>query len=238
MVTHKHGEMGWNDEALGGGEKGKGKDQWLRLKNGSNLIRVLTLPHQFYQHRHKLAENEKGFGHRIKCSAKNGFCPVCAKGDKPKKRWLLGVIDRNSNTYKILEVGWSVLSDIKTYAEDDDWGDTSQYDFDIVVNPNAPAIGYYKAVAKPKKPLSAQDLVLKEQMNLEELAKLCAPPDPKAVEARLNTLMQEFLKTGGAQERAQIEKPVSFVTNTKTSTSDEDEEDFPDSDTKSFAAPF
>lgn len=236
MSNQKHGEVSWTDESLAAGDgKGKGKDQYLKLKPGSNLIRVLTLPHQFYQHKYKI-DGDKGYGHRLFCSAKHGFCPVCAKGDKPKKRWLLGVIDRNSNTYKILDISWSVLNDIQTYARDEDWGDPIQYDFDIVVNPHGGPVGYYKAVAKPKRPLSAQDLLTKEQVNLDDLVRKCTPPDPKKVEERLTSLMEEFLKGNGAQDRAQIEKPVSF--GSRAQAHDADDEDFPNSDAKSVRMPF
>jgi len=228
MTTLKHGEMAWNDESIGTDDrKGKSKDRYLKLKPGSNLIRVLTLPHQYFQHKYTF-DGEKGYGHRIDCSAKHGFCPVCAKGNKPKKRWLLGVIDRSTNSYKILDVGWSILSDIHTYASDDDWGDPIQYDFDIVVNPNGGPIGYYKAVAKPKRPLSAQDLVLKEQVNLEYLESRCSPPEPGQVEERLNSLMEDFLKGGSS---GQVEKPVTFSSNSEDS-------DFPDSDAKAINSPF
>lgn len=231
MTTQqKHGEVDWSDDVLKiGDSKGKGKDQFLKLKPGSNLIRVLTLPHQYYQHKYKFS-GEKGFGHRINCSAKHGHCPVCAEGDKPKKRWLFGVIDRGTNSYKILDVSWAVLSGVQSYAQDEDWGNTDQYDFDIVVNPNGGALGYYKAVAKPKRPLSAQDLLIRdEQMDLADLERRCTPPEPSKVEERFRSLMEEFLK--GGDNQAQVEKPVSFP-------STKEDTDFPNADTKVINSPF
>jgi len=217
MTEQKHGGVAWGDRSIIGDRKDKGKD-FLRLKPGSNLIRVLTLPHQYYQHKYKI-EGEKGFGHRIPCSAKNGFCAVCAKGDKPKKRWYLGVIDRTSNSYKILDINWFVLNDINAYAADDDWGDPTQYDFDIVVNPNAPATSYYKAVAKPKKPLSASDLAIQEgQVDLADLERRCAPADPKKVEERLQSLMDDVVKGGGG----------SGNTSSSSNDDEDEDEDFPD----------
>lgn len=222
----KYGEVNWTDESLNNELKGKGKDQFLKLKPGSNLIRVLTLPFQYYQHKYKFTE--KDFGQRIYCSAKHGFCPVCAKGDRPKKRWYLGVIDRPSNSYKILDINRSILDDVQTYARDEDWGDPIQYDFDIVVNPHAGPMGYYKAVAKPKRPLSATDLVIKESVNIADLERRCAPPEPKKVEERFQALMEKFLGEGSGSS---IEKPVSFSSN-------EEENDFPDSDAKALVSPF
>lgn len=222
MTNQKHGGMAWDDNSLvGGSDKNKGKDQFMKLKPGSNLIRILTLPHQYFQHKYKF-DGEKGYGHRINCSAKNGHCPVCAKGDKPKKRWYIGVIDRQTNSYKILDISWSVLNDIQTYARDEDWGDPSQYDFDIIVNQNGGPLDYYKTVAKPKRPLSANDLAIKERdVNLEDLERRCAPPDPKKTEERFTSLMEDFLKTS---DNGQVERPVSFASKNM------EDDDFPDSD--------
>lgn len=186
MAEQTIGGLPWNHNSFSSeGKGGGGPDRWMRLKPGSNPIRVLTLPYQYYQHKYK-APDEKGFGNRIPCSAKHGSCAVCAKGDRPKKRWYLGVIDRGTNSYKILDVSWSVLSDIQTYADDADWGDPTEYDFDIVVNPHGGAQNYYKAVAKPKRPLSASDMAIKERdVDLEFLQKRCAPPEPQFVEQKL-----------------------------------------------------
>jgi len=228
-----HGQVPWNDSSLAGGDRpANGKDRFLKLKPGSNLIRVLTAPYQYYQHKYKF-EGEKGFGHRIYCSAKHGSCVVCAKGDKPKKRWLLGVIDRQSNAYKILDVSWSILSGIQTYASDEDWGEPIQYDFDIVVNPHGGPMNYYKCVAKPKRPLSATDLVVKEMVDLADLERRCTPPEPSKTEERFENLYADFLKGGDSGSTSQVDRPVSFA-----SAADEDSGDFPDADAKSAALPF
>ncbi len=230
-----HGKVPWNDSSLSGGDRpASGKDRFLKLKPGSNLIRVLTEAYQYYQHKYKFP-NETGYGHRIYCSAKHGSCIVCAKGDKPKKRWLLGVIDRQSNDYKILDVSWSILSGIQTYASDEDWGEPIQYDFDIVVNPHGGPMNYYKSVAKPKRPLSAQDLITKEKVDLSDLERRCTPPEPIKTEERYEMLLAEFLKSAGDQS-SQIEKPVSF--GNVASSIDDDSDDFPDSDAKSASLPF
>lgn len=230
MANQKHGGIEWNDSSFKDKQGGGGQDRFLKLKPGSNLIRILTIPYQYYQHRYKF-EGEKGFGHRIPCSIKHGSCVVCTKNNKPKKRYYLGVIDRATNSYKVLDIGWSVLTDIQTYADDSDWGDPIQYDFDIVVNPHGGPQNYYKAVAKPKRPLSAADLLLKEKVNLEYLESKCVPPEPQQVEEKFESLMQEFLR-GGVSDQEQVDSPVSFK-----SAEDEADEDFPDSD-KTIEAPF
>lgn len=224
-LTHqqKYGEVSWNDTSFTSSERGEraGRDLFLKLAPGSNVVRILTLPYQYYLHKYKF-EGEKGFGHRIYCSAKHGSCAVCAKGDKPKRRWLIGVIDRKTNSYKILDIGWSILKGVKTYNSDEDWGDPTHYDIDIVVDPHGGATNYYSPVPKPKRPLSAQDLVLKEKVDLDDLERRVSPPLPERVEERFRSLMEEFLKTTGAVDMS-------------SKSSIEEDEDFPDYDTRSKA---
>ena len=232
MSNQKYGEMPWNDGSLGSGNKGGGgKDSFLKLKPGSNLIRVLTNPYQYYQHKYRFDINDKkDYGQRIPCSAQHGSCVVCAKQDKPKKRWYLGVIDRSTGTYKVLDVSWSVLSDIQTYAADPDWGPTDQYDFDIVCNPHAAPQDYYKAVAKPKRPLSAQDLLLKEKIDVEYLEKKCAPPEPSIVEEKYKMLEDKYLasKQSSSQNNGEL---VAFA-----SKEEDDDDGFKNAD--AVGAPF
>jgi len=176
MTEYKHGEVAWGDN--GYSERQKEKEIYLKLTPGSNLVRIITLPYQFYQHRYKM-ENEKGFGSRYMCSGAHGKCPLCSLQDKPKRRWLVGVIDKKTSSYKVLDIGWSVYKEILGYSDDADWGDPSQYDIDIVVNPKAPPISYYSTVPKPKKPLNANELILKDQVNTKFLVDRTTPPTPE-----------------------------------------------------------
>ncbi len=229
MTTLKHGEVAWNDTSFTSGEERQNtKDTFLKLVPGSNILRILSLPFQYYQHKYKF-EGEKNWGHRIMCSGAHGSCPVCAKGDKPKRRWLIGVIDRKTNSYRILDIGWSILKSLQTYTRDEDWGDPSKYDVDIVVDPNGGPQGYYSLVAKPAKPLSANDLLLRDKMDMDELTRRSTPPSPDKVEERFQKLMEEFLQTPEG-------------TNVSTSSASSVEEDeFPDYDAskqKTVRAPF
>lgn len=213
-MNQKHGQVSWKDSS-GGGKSEGGRDMFLRLGPGSNIVRLVTDPFQYYQHKYKIP-GDKGYGHRIACSGANGVCAVCKKGDKPKRRWLIGVIDRKTSTYKILDIGWSVFKGIKTYAEDEDWGDPSRYDIDIVVDPNGGATNYYTVVAKPAKPLSANDLKLRDENGIDELEKRTQSPDPDKVEQRLQKLLEEFAGTS--------DNSAASTPNSSSSTSDEDDE--------------
>jgi hypothetical protein len=196
-VNQKTGEVSWNETIFDPSAKKNSKDTFLRLGPGSNIVRLLTLPHQYYQHKYSVPGGKR-FGYRINCAGtNNGACPLCEKNDKAKRRWFLGVIDRKTNTYKILDIGYSVFKDIQNHAKDDDWGDPSKYDIDIVVDPNGGSTGYYTVVAKPPKPLSAGDLVIQEDNSSEELAQKVIPPTPEKVQERLDRIMEEITSQGG-----------------------------------------
>jgi hypothetical protein len=230
---NKYGEQSWTDVVLNSAEKKNSKDTFLRLNPGSNVVRLLTLPYAYYQHKHMI-EGGKKFGYRINCSdpEHRTNCPVCEKGeDKPKRRWFLGVIDRKSDTYKILDIGYSVFKAIQTLAKDDDWGDPSRYDIDIVVDPNGGSTGYYTVVAKPPKPLSASDLVKREENSVEELVRRATPPTTEKVQERLDRIMEEI--NSGSAPAAEEESSTE-----EEATSTEGEEEFPDYDKKTKKAPF
>lgn len=216
MVNYKSGEVSWTDTVFDASKKSNGKDTFLRLAPGSNIVRLLTLPHQYHQHKY-LPDGGKKYGYRINCSGAGGSCPLCDKGEKAKRRWFLGVIDRKSNAYKTLDIGFAVFKSIQTLAKDDDWGDPSRYDIDIVVDPNGGATGYYTVVAKPPKPLSASDLVLKEDNNPEDLVKLAAPPTLERVKEKLQKIAEEISAGGNSH---------STSSDTNSETDDEDDSNY------------
>lgn len=227
---NKFGEQSWTDVVLNSGEKKNSKDLFLRLNPGSNVVRLLTLPFAYYQHKHMI-EGGKKFGYRINCSdpEHRTACPVCEKGeDKPKRRWFLGVIDRKNDAYKILDIGYSVFKAIQTLAKDDDWGDPSRYDIDIVVDPNGGSTGYYTVVAKPPKPLSASDLVKREENSPEEIIRRSTPPTKEKVQERLDKIMEEIHSGSSGAPVATEEEEASG----------EGDEEFPDYDNKTKKAPF
>ena len=95
------------------------------------------------------------------------------------------MIDRKTGTYKILDMGVAIYQKVQGYSRDEDWGDPSQYDVDIVVDKNGGATGYYNVIAKPKKPLSDEDVEIKQNVDLESLKRKCLPPSVEAVNKRL-----------------------------------------------------
>lgn len=181
------GEISW-DSSFDGDKKANNKDIWMRLEDGDNEIRLLTLPYQYTVHKYK-KEGEKGFGNKVYCSKVHGSCPLCEAGDKPKARWLFGVIDRRKGAYKILDVSYAVLSDIRKLNKNSQrWGDPLKYDLNIVVDRDGGPTGYYSVQPLPKEPLSAADQKIKDEMDLDDLKRRVTPPTPDQVQKRLDKL--------------------------------------------------
>lgn len=190
-TTAVYGEISWNDDIYNGGERKSSKEDWLRLKDGSNEVRLVTNPFQYLYHRYK-KEGDPGFGQKVNCAASNGGCPLCATGDKPKTRWLFGVIDRESKAYKILDVSYAVFAAVRKLARNTkSWGDPTKYDIDIIVDKKAPPNGYYTVQPIGKEPLSAADQALKDNVDLEDLKRRVSPPTAEQVQKRLDRLNGE-----------------------------------------------
>jgi hypothetical protein len=205
------GEVSWNDDVFAG-EGGKkttnSKDLFLRLDEGANEVRILTQPFQYFVHKYK-KEGDAGFGQKVQCSAIHGSCPLCATGDKAKPRWLLGVISRKTNSYKILDISFAVFSQIRKYNKNPKFGDPSKYDINIEVDKNGGATGYYSVQAMSKEPLSAADQVIKDgQVDMDDLKRRVTPPSPEIVQKRLDKI------NGVATSTA----PVAAKTTTKAAT--------------------
>jgi hypothetical protein len=184
------GEVSWNDDVFGGSDKKfvNSKDLFLRLDEGSNELRLITQPFQYLVHKYK-KEGEAGFGHKVSCSMVHGSCPLCADGDKAKPRWLLGVISRKTDTYKILDVSFAVYSAIRKLARNTQrWGDPTKYDIDIVVDKNGGATGYYSVQPISKEPLSASDQVKKDAIDFDDLKRRVTPPTAADVQKKLDKI--------------------------------------------------
>lgn len=228
------GEVSYDDE-VPNEKKGSGssKDLFMKLKKGDNEIRLLTNPFQYMVHKVKKdPNNPKDFGQKVPCSIAHGSCPACDHDpkDKPKARWLYGIINRDSNTFKVLDIGWSVFSDIKKLAKNvARWGDPTKYDLNIVVDPDGGATGYYSVQPLPKEPLSAADQQIRDKIDLEDLRRRSTPPTPDYVQKRIDKILGENATPSSAVKGKVIAQKVQAVTMT------DDEEissEFPDYDSK------
>lgn len=230
-MSIKQGEVSWGEDTgttkqWNGGTGGK--DTFLRLEKGKNNVRVITNPFQYVVHYYKpnvdpaKATKTDKYGHRIMCSRAHGECPVCKAGDKPQLKYLCGLIDRKTGTYKILDFSTQIFKGIKVYNDDPDWGPPQNYDLDIVVDPSGGPSGYYKVVAKPAKALTANDQLIIDSLDLDELRRRATAPEPVKVKEKFDAIL----------------KGLTLVGNNAMSSS-EDTAEFPDADhQQTSAAPF
>lgn len=215
-----YGLTSWDEVELKNNSFQKQKDLYMRLENGSNVLRVVTKPHQYRVHQNFKEKDAPGFGDRVMCSSFHGTCPACDKGDKAKNRWLLGVIDRRSTSFKILDISPAVFKGIQELSRDQDYGDPGKYDIDVKVDKQGGATGYYTIIPKPPRALSAQDVDIKSKIDTDDLVRRCSPPTPEKVQERLDGIAKrKAAKTGGAA--------ASVAVSDSSDSSDEETFDFP-----------
>lgn len=190
MTKSQFGEVTWGDTSTDINPRSDSRDTFLRLEKGSNKVRIITSPFQYTVHRYK-RESDPGFGQKVMCSAVHGSCPLCNLGDKPKRRWLLGVVDRKTSSFKILDIGIAVFKSIQELTRSDDWGEPNKYDIDIKVDPNGGATNYYHVTPNLPKPLSAADVQIKDMVDMDEMKRRCNPPTADKVQERLDKLFAD-----------------------------------------------
>jgi hypothetical protein len=209
------GEVNWTDDVFGGDDKKhtNSKDLFLRLDEGPNEVRLITQPFQYLVHKYK-KEGDPGFGMKVQCSAIHGSCPLCATGDKAKPRWLLGVISRKTNTYKILDISFAVFSQIRKLAKNPKKGDPMKYDLNIEVDKNGGATGYYSVQSYDKEALSGTDQVIKDSVDFDDLKRRVTPPTADIVQKRIDKI--DGVTDGNTAPVAGAKKAVAKATPAKT----------------------
>jgi hypothetical protein len=231
-MTTTFGEVSWTDDVFGGdGKKNtNSKDLFLRLGEGPNEMRLITQPFQYLVHKYK-KDGDTGFGQKVQCSAIHGSCPLCSVGDKAKPRWLLGVISRKDNTYKILDISFAVFSQIRKYAKNAQrFGDPTKYDINVEVDKNGGATGYYSVQALNKEALSATDQLIKDSVDIDDLKRRVTPPTPEQVQKRLDKINgltdgSTVAKTGAVTAKVAPKAAAAKSTTSAVSMSDDEELD-------------
>jgi hypothetical protein len=220
MTNNNYGLRDWSDISVRtpGKQNQNRRDLFLRLGEGDNCVRFITKPYQYQVYHYKTNEDDKGFGDRVMAPMDNDpFVPGGSLADrklKPQTRWLAGVIDRKTQSYKILDISSSISNSLKDLAKNEKWGDPTQYDVTIVVDKNGGPSGYYRVMPDPKTPLSAADLELKSQIDTEDLLRRITPPTSEQVMERIR----------------QIDEKNSGKKSSATTDTEEDNTDFPAAD--------
>lgn len=228
-MTNQFGATSWDIETGGGFKKENKKDEYLRLNDGDNVVRILTKPHEYLSHRFKPSEKDPGFGERVMSSKFHGrdILEEAPYNLKAKRRWILGCIDRKTNTYKILDISKSVFDGIRDLYRDEDWGPVENYDINIKVNKAGGPSGYYSVIPKSKKPLSASDLEIKQSLDLDALKSKCQPPTVEQMQARVNKILEKSRAAGNTPAVATQAVSTAVVAETaETASSDDSGDDF------------
>lgn len=180
-MTSKIGFVSW-DEIDSGNQSAKDKELQYDLVDGKNRVRIITKPAQYYVHQWK-APNDISFGTKIKCAlyGKDSKCPLCDQGLTPKKRWVVGIIERKNQSYKLLDIGWGVMKDLMEAIRNEEYGDLIRYDVTITKNSKAIPADMYKTLPSPSSPLSASDLELKQKVDLSEIERKVQHPSYEEV---------------------------------------------------------
>lgn len=142
------GEVDWNSA-----DSGTTKSNFMRLEEGENLVRVMGNPVQFYIH---WVVTPDGSRRKVNSPVDN---PELVRrledsGFKRQARWLVKVLDRNDDEFRVLEVGPQIYNGIKSLYNNSRWGKVTQYDLSINKGPKGTQ-PLYGVTPNPKEALSS-----------------------------------------------------------------------------------
>ena len=119
-----------------------------------------------------------------------GGCLYCAK-DKPKPRWFLGVIERATGKYSILNINTALFSKLRELIRNPEYGDPQTYDIEITLRDiqlmRDPIDKMYEVTGLPKTPLIVDE---SERNKIKE--KLVKLTDPLFMELEDISTMDDF----------------------------------------------
>lgn len=174
MGTRVVGKLdSWGDADLGGND-------FMNLEEGSNPVRLLTSPYQFYIH---WTKDQTGANRKVRCALEG--CPLCQQGERATARWYVSVFNRKTDKPAILEIGPQIFKQVLGLAKKDKWGDPRRYDLDIERQPKG-SQPLYIVSPEPKEPLSDDEKALvKEFAARMDLAKMTVAPTPDEVREKV-----------------------------------------------------
>lgn len=206
MSDITYGEIDWNSGDTGGGG---GKTQFMRLEQGTATVRIMGNPHQYYIHWIDMPD-----GSRKKLNCPIGDADLLKRlegaGHSRKPRWLVKVLDREDNTFKLLEIGSQIYNGIRSLFNNPKWGKVTEYDIDITrgkpgTNP------LYSVTPNPKEKLDASFkqayLDFDSSVNIDMITK------PATAEEVNRVLGSEAPSTQSAGQKSAPKSEASFEFN-------------------------
>src|SRR5574337_11897 len=140
MSVKKIGKIDWSEGDVGGSD-------FLNLEEGSNVVRCVSSPVQFYI---VWCEDATGQKRKFKTALKD--CPLVQRGEKPQARWYVAVLSRKTGQPGILEIGPQIFKQVLALSKKPKWGNPRDYDVDIVRQPKG-SQPLYVVSPEPKEPL-------------------------------------------------------------------------------------
>jgi hypothetical protein len=186
MADMVFGEVDWNSADSDTSQK----SDFVRLAEGENVVRVMGNPVQFYIHWVTTPDGAKS---KINSPANN---PELVRrledsGFKRQARWLVKVLDRTDDEFRLLEVGPQIYNGIKSLYNNSRWGKVTAYDLTLNRGPKGQQ-PLYSVTPNPKEPLSGDFKVkfveFNDRINLE---KLIAPSTADAVATKMGWSLTE-----------------------------------------------
>lgn len=179
MADLTFGEVDWNDPEVDSGNSGP-RTEFMRLDQGNSVVRVMGQPIKFYVNWVDTAE-----GKRRKVNTPIEDSALVDRleeaGFKRSTRWLLKVLDRSDDTFKLLEVGPQIFKGIRDLVQNPKWGKVTSYDVTIKRGPKGQQ-PLYNVSPDPKEALATELQGtwknFNENLNVE---RLITPSDPAHV---------------------------------------------------------
>ena len=163
----------WGEADLGGSD-------FMNLDEGSNPIRIITSPYQFYIHWSKDATNAN---RKVRCALDG--CPLCQQGERAVARWVVGTISRKTGKCAILEIGPQIFKQFLALKDNPKWGDPRKYDVDVRRQPKG-SQPLYVVTPEPKEPITdAEKAMIKEFSARVDFAKISAASTAEEVREKM-----------------------------------------------------
>jgi hypothetical protein len=146
------GEIDWNEADLPSPKSG-GKSDYMRLKEGENVVRIMGNPVQTYIHWVTLPDGTQ----RKIVSPSNS--PALVKkleeaGFRRQPNWIIKVLDRSDDEFKLLEIGNQIYKGIQTLFNNPKWGKVTGYDISVNRGPKGQQ-PLYSVTPNPKESLES-----------------------------------------------------------------------------------
>jgi len=208
MSTRVVGKLDdWGDADLGGND-------FMNLEEGSNPVRLLGSPFQFYIH---WTKDATGANRKVRCALDG--CPLCQTGERASARWYVPVINRKTGRCAILEIGPQIFKQILGLSKKEKWGNPKNYDIDIERQPKG-SQPLYIVSPEPKEKLSEDEVGMAKEFSARvDLAKMVEAPTPDEVREKLGLSVESTSEVDNEFEDAE-DTPV------ETSVDDDDDDDF------------